>query len=199
MNARSILRSFHKKNSRATVLDWTAVCVCDRLYSIVNAFMKKVAELYRQQHAKNHTPEHMAAMDGAMADGQNFDEAHDTAMSQVGAGDDIDKYMSGGSYCALTCGALRRWDVWVWRRCGGAAVTCVGTRAPPPGPWQRHRRGATVAGGRVNSAAAHAGSSSSRAAQPGACKEGHLERWICWNAGFWLERWLEPKAADRRT
>jgi hypothetical protein len=25
------------------------------------------------------------------------------------------------------------------------------------------------------------------------------ERWICWNAGFWLERRLEPKAADRRT
>jgi hypothetical protein len=61
--------------------------------------MKKVAELYRQQHAKNHTPEHMQAMDQAMAEGQDFGEAHDTAMSQVGAGDDdIDKYMSGGSY-----------------------------------------------------------------------------------------------------
>ena len=63
-----------------------------------NGSMKKVAELYRQQHAKNHTPEHMQAMDEAMADGQNFDEAHDTAMSQVGAGDDVDKYMAGGSY-----------------------------------------------------------------------------------------------------
>jgi hypothetical protein len=43
-------------------------------------------------------------------------------------------------------------------------------------------------------------------AQPGSraaadSSQGHLERWICWNAGFWLERWLEPKqgAADRRT
>jgi hypothetical protein len=63
-----------------------------------NGSMKKVAELYRQQHAKKHTPEHMAAMDGAMADGQNFDEAPQKAMSQVGAGDDVDKYMSGGSY-----------------------------------------------------------------------------------------------------
>jgi hypothetical protein len=63
-----------------------------------NGSMKKVAELYRQQHAKNHTPEHMQAMDGAMAEGQDFDEAHQKAMSQVGAGDDVDKYMSGGSY-----------------------------------------------------------------------------------------------------
>ena len=59
--------------------------------------MTQAAAAYRE-HSKKHTPEHMQAMDGAMAEGQNFGEAHDTAMLQVGAGDDVDKYMTGGSY-----------------------------------------------------------------------------------------------------
>ena len=49
-------------------------------------------------HAKHHSDKHMDVMEREMDDGASFDDAHDSAMEQVGSG--IDQYMAGGSYWA---------------------------------------------------------------------------------------------------